>query len=61
MIFEGYEAIASTENHIKQLHGVLLKYSSKDQDHRGQYKTVTNLSEPDRLVAQIEGWILGVM
>ena len=22
MIFEGYEAIASTENHIKQLHGV---------------------------------------
>ena len=42
MIFEGYEAIASTENHIKQLHGVLLKYSSKDQDHRGQYKTVTN-------------------
>src|SRR5271163_1713569 len=42
MIFEGYEAITSTENHIKQLHGVLLKYSSKDQDHRGQYKTVTN-------------------
>src|SRR6204780_4505644 len=24
MIFEGYDAIASTENHIKQLHGVLL-------------------------------------
>ena len=24
MIFEGYEAITSTENHIKQLHGVLL-------------------------------------
>jgi Fic family protein len=42
MIFEGYDAIASTENHIKQLHGVLLKYSSKDQDHCGQYKTVTN-------------------
>jgi hypothetical protein len=42
MIFAGYDAIASTENHIKQLHGVLLKYSSKDQDHSGQYKTVTN-------------------
>ena len=42
MIFDGYEAIASTENHIKQLHGVLLKYSSKDQDHRGEYKKVTN-------------------
>jgi Fic family protein len=42
MIFEGYEAITSTENHIKQLHGVLLKYSAKDQDHRGHYKKVTN-------------------
>jgi len=42
MIFEGYEAITSTENHIKQLHGVLLKYSGKDQDHRGHYKKVTN-------------------
>jgi len=42
MIFEGYEAITTTENHIKQLHGVLLKYSSKDQNHRGDYKKVTN-------------------
>jgi Fic family protein len=42
MIFDGYEAITTTENHIKQLHGVLLKYSSKDQDHRGEYKKVTN-------------------
>jgi Fic family protein len=42
MIFEGYEVITSTENHIKQLHGVLLKYSAKDQDHCGHYKKVTN-------------------
>jgi Fic family protein len=42
MIFDGYEAITITENHIKQLHGVLLKYSTKDQDHRGEYKKVTN-------------------
>jgi Fic family protein len=42
MIFERHEAITSTENHIKQLHGVLLKYSAKDQDHRGHYKKVTN-------------------
>src|ERR1700758_1345798 len=42
MIFDGYEAISTTENHIKQLHGVLLKYSAKDQDHRGEYKKVTN-------------------
>jgi Fic family protein len=42
MIFEGYEAITSTENHIMQLHGVLLKYSDKDEEHRGHYKKVTN-------------------
>src|SRR5947209_4536539 len=42
MIFESYESIAPRENHIKQLHGVLLKYSSKDQDHRGHYKKVPN-------------------
>ena len=42
MIFDSYEAIATTKNQIKQLHGVLLKYSSKDQDHRGEYKKVTN-------------------
>lgn len=42
MIFESYESITLTENHIKQLHGVLLKYSSKDQDHRGHYKKVPN-------------------
>jgi Fic family protein len=42
MLFDGYEAITLTENHIRQLHGVLLKYSTKDQDHRGEYKKVTN-------------------
>jgi Fic family protein len=45
MIFEGFEVITSTENHIKQLHGVLLKYSAKDEDHRGRYKTVVNSVE----------------
>ena len=42
MIFDGYEAITPTENHIKQLHGILLKYSSKDEEHRGEYKKLTN-------------------
>lgn len=42
MIFDGFDAIALTENHIKQLHGVLLKYSAKDQEHRGEYKKVDN-------------------
>ena len=42
MVFESFQSITVTENHIKQLHGVLLKYSSKDQEHRGHYKKVPN-------------------
>jgi len=42
MTFDGFQSITFTENHIKQLHGVLLKYSSKDEEHRGQYKKVPN-------------------
>jgi Fic family protein len=42
MIFERCDAIDLTENHIKQLHRDLLKYSNKDQRHRGEYKTLAN-------------------
>ncbi len=42
MVFESHAQIMLTENHIKQLHGVLLKYSTKDEEHRGAYKNVTN-------------------
>lgn len=42
MTFDGFQSITFNENHIKQLHGVLLKYSSKDEEHRGQYKKVPN-------------------
>jgi Fic family protein len=39
-IFESYDEIPLTENYIKQLHQTLLKYSSKDERHRGyQEKT----------------------
>ena len=41
-IFESWEAIELTENHIKQLHRDLLKYSDKDKRHRGDYKTIPN-------------------
>lgn len=41
-IFENYEDIPLTENYIKQLHQILLKYSQKDECHRGEYKTDTN-------------------
>lgn len=41
-IFLNHESIPFTENHIKQLHSALLKYSQKDSRHRGNYKTVSN-------------------
>jgi Fic family protein len=42
MVFESHAQINLTENHIKQLHGILLKYSNKDEEHRGAYKKITN-------------------
>ncbi len=41
-IYDGAHTVTITENHIKQLHGVLLKYSSKDEAHRGEYKKIHN-------------------
>jgi Fic family protein len=41
-IFAHADAIDLTENHIKQLHRDLLKYSDKDHRHRGAYKTLPN-------------------
>ena len=41
-VFASFDAIAPTENHIKQLHRDLLAHSSKDARHRGAYKTSTN-------------------
>jgi len=45
MIFASYKDIPLTENHIKQLHSVLLKYSTKDDRHRGDYKRFANSVE----------------
>src|SRR5580693_9473172 len=41
-VFAHWDAITLTENHIQQLHRDLLKYSSKDERHRGTYKTLRN-------------------
>lgn len=41
-IFQAWEDIPPTENHIKQLHRDLLRHSSKDERHRGEYKTLRN-------------------
>lgn len=42
MIFTSFQDISFNENNIKQLHSVLLKYSSKDDRHRGEYKKFAN-------------------
>lgn len=42
LIFESADAINPTENHIKQIHSVLLQHVPKDAPHRGKYKTLPN-------------------
>ena len=41
-VFQAWPDIPITENHIKQLHRDLLRYSDKDERHRGEYKTLSN-------------------
>jgi len=41
-IYDSYQDIPLTENYLKQLHGILLKYSSKDAAHLGEYKKLSN-------------------
>ncbi|MEZ4699914.1 MAG: Fic family protein [Rhodothermales bacterium] len=41
-VFRAWVDIPVTENHIKQLHRDLLRYSTKDERHRGAYKAVRN-------------------
>ena len=38
LVFSSWQDIPFTENHIKQLHQILLRYSEKDTWHRGNYK-----------------------
>ena len=42
LVFQSWQEITMTENHVKQLHRDLLRYSEKDVRHRGQYKTQPN-------------------
>jgi Fic family protein len=42
LVFQSWADITFTENHIRQLHRDLLKYSAKDAHHRGEYKTTNN-------------------
>ena len=42
LVFSSWEGIPFSENHIKQLHQILLRHSEKDSWHRGNYKTNSN-------------------
>ena len=41
-VFQAYEDMTITENHIRQLHQILLRHSNKDERHRGDYKKLSN-------------------
>jgi len=42
LVFDSWREMPLSENIIKQLHGTLLKFSSRDEHHRGGYKNVPN-------------------
>ncbi len=41
-VFDNHTQIQLTENYIKQLHSILLRHSTKDERHRGEYKKHPN-------------------
>ena len=41
-IFDSWQTIKLTEGWILQIHGMLLKFSEKDQSHKGKYKNSAN-------------------
>lgn len=42
LIYNNFSDIKLSESYIKQLHKMLLKYSKKDERHRGGYKNISN-------------------
>ncbi len=42
LVYSSWQDIPFNENHVKQLHHILLRHSEKDSRHRGQYKTNSN-------------------
>ena len=45
MVIDSHADIPLSENHIKQLHIALLRHSTKDERHRGEYKKFPNSVE----------------
>ncbi|MGF1638843.1 MAG: Fic family protein [Cyclobacteriaceae bacterium] len=42
VILDNYKDLDLSERYIHQLHGILLRYSGKDQSHKGKYKVLSN-------------------
>lgn len=42
IILENFTDVPLTQNHIHQLHSLLLKHSDKDQSHKGRFKQLSN-------------------
>jgi Fic family protein len=57
LIFANWEVIPFTENYLKQLHQMLLKYSLRDDRHRGEYKKFPNSVQ----AFDVDGNSLGVV
>ena len=56
-VFRSWPDIPVSENHIKQMHRDLLRYSDKDERHRGEYKTLRN----DVSAFDAEGRMIGIV
>jgi Fic family protein len=56
-VFRSWADIPITGNQIKQIHRDLLRYSEKDERHRGEYKTLRN----DVGAFDAEGRMIGVL
>ena len=41
-IFASWSVLPLTENHVRQLHRDVLRHSTKDERHRGEYKKIDN-------------------
>lgn len=42
LIYESHAHLPLTENHIRQLHSILLGHTARDERHRGEFKKVSN-------------------
>jgi Fic family protein len=56
-VFAHWTELSLTENHIRQLHRDLLRHSTKDERHRGSYKTLRN----DVAAFDVDGREIGIV